>query len=179
MLPTKLQTPRLILRDYEPFDLMDIQKYASDPEVVEYMEWGPNTLEDTSRFLADVLKQGRKMPRMNYEMVILEKESNKAIGAVSLRVQSLEHKQADMGYVLNRNYWGTGIMTEAGKAMLEFAFNKLELHRVWAYARTENAASIKVLQKIGMKQEGLLREHLFYKGTWWSSYLYSCLKMDF
>lgn len=178
MLPIKITTERLILRDFEPFDLMEIQKYAADAEVVKFMEWGPNTLEDTSRFFAELLKNGRRMPRLHYDFAIVEKETSKFAGTISLRIQSQAHKQADIGFVLNRQYWNKGYMSEAAKAVVDYGFNNLDLHRIYALSRVENLASIKVLENIGMKAEGVLRDHLFYKNRWWSSQIFSRLKTE-
>jgi ribosomal-protein-alanine N-acetyltransferase len=178
MMPIKIPTGRLLLRDFEPFDLMEIQKYASDEEVAKYMEWGPNSLEDTSRFFAELLKNGRRMPRLHYDFAMVEKESNKFIGTISLRIQSQAHKQADIGYVMNRQFWNKGLMSEAASAVLEYGFKNLDLHRIYALSRVENVASIKLLKKIGMKSEGILREHLFYKNKWWSSEVFSKLKTE-
>jgi RimJ/RimL family protein N-acetyltransferase len=80
-----------------------------------------------------------------------------------------------IGYVINPRCWGRGYATEAAREMLRFGFGELELHRIEATCDVLNAASARVLEKIGMQREGLLREHMWLRDRWRSSYLYSIL----
>jgi [ribosomal protein S5]-alanine N-acetyltransferase len=97
------------------------------------------------------------------------------IGNGGLRMQNAYARIADLGYELDQNYWGRGYATEAARALLEFGFHELRLHRIWANCIEENVASAHVLEKIGMTREGCLRESEWMKNRWWNTPLYAIL----
>ena len=171
-----LMTKRLILREFQADDIDSVHKYASDPEVCRYSDWGPHTSEDTRKFMKDVLIEQSRNPRNEFTLAIILKESSELIGACSLT--RTEPFQGEIGYSLNREFWGYGFATEAAKALLIFAFAELNLHRVYATCRPRNIGSSRVLEKIGMKKEGHLREHRFFKGQWHDSLLYAILHSE-
>lgn len=172
----RLTTPRLVLRDFVEADWKAVHEYASDAEVVRDMIWGPNTEAQTREFIGIALEQQRRRPREQYGLAIQFEE--RLVGACRLEVQDAAKKEADLGYVLNRAWWKRGIATEAARGLLKFGFEELKLHRIWATCAPENAASIRVLEKIGMQREGRMREHQLIKGRWRDSLLYACLDRD-
>jgi ribosomal-protein-alanine N-acetyltransferase len=95
------------------------------------------------------------------------------VGACSVAVTSDEHRRGEMGYVLNRAHWGRGLASEAARAVLRVAHEDLRLVRVEATCRPENHASRRVLVKIGMQQEGLLRSHVVVRGERRDSLLFA------
>lgn len=169
-----LHTPRLLLRPFQEDDWPAIHAYASDPEVVKHVEWGPNTLEETKFYLGETLKQQHK--HQDFPFAVVLKNENILVGAAHLYVEHPEIREAWIGYVLNHEYWGLGIMTEAAHVLLQFGFDQLGLHRVTATCRPENIGSYRVLEKIGMTREGHLRQHKWMKGQWRDSYLYAILE---
>ena len=84
-----------------------------------------------------------------------------------------------MGYWIARSFWGRGYATEAASAFLAFGFRELGLHRIWAWCIAENLASARVLEKIGMRQEGHLRQNEWMKGRWWDTLLYAILETEY
>ncbi|MCG3142018.1 MAG: Spermidine N(1)-acetyltransferase [Anaerolineae bacterium] len=80
-----------------------------------------------------------------------------------------------MGYEIDPKVWGNGYATEAAEALLQFGFTTLQLHRIWAEALAANENSIHVLEKLGMRQEGRLREKEFFKGRFWDTVIYGIL----
>lgn len=175
---TTLETERLTLREFEESDLQAIQEYASDPEVVRYMEWGPNSEEDTRAFLERTLEQRRKRPRVEYGLAVILKSETKLIGSGGITIASSVHKEAELGYSFNRRFWGQGYATEAARAFVAFGFEELGLHRICATCAPANVASARVMEKIGMRREGHLREHRWIKGKWRDSYLYAILEQE-
>lgn len=115
----------------------------------------------------------KQNPREVYEFAMTLKENGSLIGGCGLHVEV--HSQASMGYCLNRQFWGYGFATEAAYALCKVGFSELKLHRIFATCRPENIASARVMEKIGMTKEGLLREHFYAKEKWQSSFLYSVL----
>lgn len=88
-----------------------------------------------------------------------------------------QHHRAEMGYALSRNYWNQGLITEAVRTILAFGFNELNLNRIEARCISENIGSERVMQKVGMHYEGLIREQMFVKGRYVNVKLYSALKV--
>jgi RimJ/RimL family protein N-acetyltransferase len=170
-----VETERLMLREFRADDEQDIHAYASDPEVVRLLIWGPNTLDATKTFLAGALKEQEQWPRATVSLAVELKGGRRVIGSIGLRVKDEKNCAADIGYVLNRAYWGQGYMVEAGRAVLDAAFRRLGLHRVWATCDPRNRASYRVMEKLGMRREAHFRKDVMEKGEWRDSYLYAIL----
>jgi ribosomal-protein-alanine N-acetyltransferase len=176
-MPT-LETERLVLREFEESDLQAIQEYASDPEVVRYMGWGPNSEDDTRAFLKRALEQRRQQPRVEYGLAIILKAESRPIGSGGITIANLDQKEAELGCCFNRHFWGQGYATEAARTFVAFGFEELGLHRIYATCDPANVASAHVMEKIGMQREGRLREHRWRKGRWRDSYLYAILEQE-
>jgi ribosomal-protein-alanine N-acetyltransferase len=172
--PVAIETPRLRIREFKAGDEEAINEYASDPETVKFMDWGPNTIEETRGFARERLAAREKQPRLDYTLFIELKETGKLIGACDLTLNPRQ-PVAFMGYCLNRSYWNKGFATEAARALADFGFSELGLVRIWATCDTVNAASARVLEKAGMRREGHLRKERMVKGRWRDSYVYAIL----
>lgn len=174
----ELTTPRLRLRKFKRGDVRDIFAYASDPQVTLYTPWEHHReLETTRNFLDTILaayRQGRPAP-----WAIVLRENNSLIGAIGIRNWTMEHARAEVGYVLARQHWGKGYASEALQAVLAFGFSRMELNRIEAKCVPENKGSIRVLEKSGLRREGLLREVEFCKGKFGDLNLYSILRHEF
>jgi RimJ/RimL family protein N-acetyltransferase len=170
-----IETPRLVLREFRPEDELDVHEYASDPEVVRLLIWGPNTRELTRAFLARTLEEQKEWPRKSVGLAIELKGEQRVIGSIGLRIKDELNHAADIGYVLARRYWGCGYMPEAAHAVVDAAFRRAGLHRVWATCDPRNRASYRVMEKIGMRREGHFRKDVFEKNEWRDSYLYAVL----
>jgi len=172
-----IQTERLILREYVPEDWGQVHIYASDADLVKYMDWGPNTEDDTRAFVEAMIKTQEQNPRAVYEFAVTLKTNGMLIGGSGLAIP--QYGQAALGYCLNKQYWGRGFATEAASALCGLGFRGLDLHRIFAACRPDNVASARVMEKIGMKREGMLREHMYAKGKWQNSFVYSILADEF
>jgi [ribosomal protein S5]-alanine N-acetyltransferase len=170
-----VETPRLRLREFRPEDELDIHEYASDPEVVRLMIWGPNTRELTRAFFERALDEQKEWPRNSVGLAIELKGEDRVIGSIGLRIKDERNRAADIGYVLARRYWGRGYMPEAAHAIVDAAFRRAGLHRVWATCDVRNRASYRVMEKIGMRREAHFRKNAFEKNEWRDSYLYAVL----
>jgi [ribosomal protein S5]-alanine N-acetyltransferase len=174
----RLETERLILREFRQEDCLPVQEYASDPEVVRYMFWGPNTEQQTKDFIRKVLASRSGHPRSAYDIVLINKVDSRLIGACGLYIRSVENKEGEIGYVLNRHFWNQGYVTEAARKVISFGFEDLGLHRIFATCDPANTGSFRVMEKIGMQREGYLREHKLMRGIWRDSLLYSILNSE-
>lgn len=172
----EIDLKRLTLRDYFETDLDDIHEYGSDPEVVKYMPFGPNTIEDSQSFLDRRMGKQKEEPRTDYGLAVVLKSEGKLIGGC--KVNKVSEREAHLGYILNRNYWGNGYATEAAREMVGYGFSELGVHRVYADCHPKNAASIRVLEKVGMVLEGRRRDYMTFHGEYSDTLLYSILEQE-
>ena len=168
-----LATERLLLRDFQQTDWEAVHSYASDTEVVKFMQWGPNSEADTKDFIQKTLATQAEKPRLVFDLAVILKADNILIGACGIRSSNLPNREAAIGYCFHRQFWGKGYATEAAKAVIAFGFQQLGLHRIFATCDPENMGSARVLEKVGMQREGYLREDKLVKGKWRDSLLYA------
>lgn len=176
--PLTIKTPRLVLRNFREDDWSAVHEYAADLDVVRYMPWGPNSEKETRSFIERAIASSVADPRTSFEFAITRADTGKLIGGCGIRVASRAHRSADMGYCLRKDTWGLGYATEAAAAILEFGFDVLGSHRVFATCDTENRASARVLEKLGMRREAHFREDTRIHGRWRDSYLYAVLEQE-
>lgn len=160
----ELTTPRLRLRDYEPRDFEAVHAFASRVDVVEHVAWGPNSREDTQRFLDQCAADCLVEPRTTYALAIVIRGTDEPVGSVGLHLEDLPG-EAELGFVLHPDQWRQGYAREAAAELLRFGVEGLGLHRVWATCRPENVASARVLRGVGMAYEERLRDHLVIRGV--------------
>jgi len=142
------------------------------------MPWGPNSESDTKNFIKKAIKYRLTRPRAQYEFAITLAETGELIGGCGIGKRSEQPKIGLIGYVLNKAFWNRGYGTEASKALIEFGFTQLALHKVSAFCDSNNIGSNRVLQKSGMKLEGRLRENFVRRGKWTDEMLYSMLERE-
>jgi len=171
-----IETERLILRDFTEDDWVKVHYYCSDEEVTKYTFWGPNSEEQTKVFIRSSINSQFNIPRTNHELAIINKSTNELIGNCCLNV---EGSNAEIGFCFSKHHWGYGFATEVAGALLSYGFKERRLHRIYATCRPANIGSAMVMEKIGMKKEGHLREHFMCKNSWQDSYLYSILIQEF
>jgi RimJ/RimL family protein N-acetyltransferase len=128
-------------------------EYAQDPDVTKYLTWRPHPeIETLKVFLQQAvadLQAGRR-----YFWVITLKNFDRAVGMIEARVDG---HRFDFGYVLSKRCWGNGYMPEALRPIVDWALQQKEIYRIWAFCDVDNRASARVLEKIGMQREGVLR----------------------
>ena len=170
-----LKSERVIMREIEKEDWIDVHKYASQQLVCQYQPWGPNSEDESEGFVKQIIKDVKNNPRSRFVFAIVLKEDGKMIGSGELNIRDYGNKTGELGYIINPDYWGMGYATEASKLLIVFGFKELKLHRIYATCDRRNVASSKVLEKTGMTKEGRMREDLLMKEGWRDSLLYSIL----
>lgn len=175
--PERLVTERLILRDFRLEDTEAVHAYGSDPEVTAYMPWGPNSPQDTAAFMARALEQQATWPRLDLGLAIELKSEAQVVGSIALHLRDIPNATAEMGYVLRRDLWGRGLVSEAAGAMAAMGFN-LGLHRIVATCDERNVGSYRVMEKLGMRREGLFRQDRRIRGAWRDTYVYAVLAAE-
>jgi len=113
------------------------------------------------------------------EWGIVYKENNKFIGTCGYVLWVPVHSLAEIAIALSGEYWGKGLMTEAVKEVIKYGFEKMNLNRIYARCFMENIGSQKVLEKVGMKFEGILREQMFIKSKFSDMKIYSILRKEY
>lgn len=174
----QLETTRLHLREFTLSDWPAVQAYCADPVVVQYMPFGPNTDAETQAWLRWCVEQSQADPRRIYALAVILKSEGQLIGNCTLALNPVELREAAFSYLLNQADWGQGYATEALQALFDFGFTVLGLHRVADAVDPANVASIRVLEKLGLRREGHLREALWHRGRWCDEYLYAILSRE-
>lgn len=151
---TTLDATRLRLRPPRREDAEAVfLEYARDPEVTRFMPWRPHArIEETLAFLERA--DGGWSTGSEYTWALVLPPSDRVVGMFALRPDGV---RAEIGYVLSRRHWGRGLIAEAGRAVIAEAFREPSLHRVWAVCDVDNLRSARVLEKLGMEREGVLR----------------------
>ena len=167
-LPRKTQ--RLILREFVADDFESVLAYSSDPRVTRYLFFGPRDADSTQEYLEELLASQREQPRTRFELAVEESRSGRLIGACDLSV--IERNVMDLGYMLEADAWGRGLATEIATHLLDAAFQELKVDRVISTVDVNNGASIRVLEKIGMRWEAVYRRHRRAKNRWWDCHLF-------
>lgn len=152
--PETFVTSRLRLRPPALSDAEAIfNTYATDSEVTRYLIWQPhNEISETIEFLSRC--DAGWSTGKEYPWAITSKETGELMGMVGLRIHEFK---ADIGYCLARRFWGNGFATEAATPIVSWALAQPQLFRVWAMCDVDNSASARVLAKLGMKCEGIMR----------------------
>ncbi|MCI8611870.1 MAG: GNAT family N-acetyltransferase [Clostridiales bacterium] len=161
--PPVLQTNRLILRRMQRSDSSDMFAYAKDPAVTRFLTWEPHPDEAfTRRYLTYVSSRYKAGEFFDWALVL--RTENKMIGTCGFTRIDCKNGLGEVGYVLNRNYWGQGLASEALQRVIQFAFDVLNLNRVESRFMEGNTPSRKVMEKSGMTFEGFSDEPLMTKG---------------
>lgn len=176
-MPFTLRTSRLLLRDFSPGDLEPLASYQRDAEYQRYYPAPPGGEPGTRELLDRFLGWQEEEPRSRFQLAIVD-SSGELIGTAGLRRAAPGSRVADLGYELAPSRWGRGYATEAARALVDFGFGELALHRIHAHCIAENGPSARVLERIGMRREGVFREHEFFRDRWWDVHWYGILASE-
>lgn len=171
-----IETERLLLRPYVAQDWAHVHKYAAVPKFSRFEAWGPNSIEDTKRFIQECIASMAEDPILGYQLAVILKEADQLIGGCTLKRKDPEAQQAFLGYAIDPDFQCRGYATEAAAALVEFGFNSLGLSRIYAECNTQNTASRRVMEKLGMHRVAMLKQHKEVKGIIIDSYEYELRK---
>ena len=171
----EIRTERLLLRPLRYRDAKDFYEYAKDEQVAKYVLWDAHTsLNQTKAILHSQMIQCRQEGL--FTMAITMKETRRMVGTIGLVDRDWDNHTAEVGFSLARVFWGQGLMTEALKAYLRFLFEQNIVHRIEARHDVDNPASGSVMKKAGMKEEGLMKDRIYYKMRYASVRLYAAIQ---
>ena len=158
--PPELRTERLVLRGFTMADAPQVATLAGDREVALNTLNIPHPYEvaEAESWIESQPGQFRRREAATYAVTLASNAG--VIGAVGL-ILDAANRSAELGYWIGRPYWGRGYATEAARAVVAWGFGELALHRIHASHFPRNPASGRVLEKLGMRHEGRLREHVY------------------
>jgi RimJ/RimL family protein N-acetyltransferase len=171
-----LQTARLALRPFALTDLDDFLAYRSREDVARYL-YGDALDRASGEALLGKWAAAGAMTREGERVMlaVLPLGQRRVIGDVNLMWRSQEHRQGEIGYAFNPEYHGHGYATEAAAAMLRLGFTEYGFHRICARCDARNTASVKVMERLGMRREAHLIENELFKGEWSDELTYAIL----
>lgn len=175
-MPERIETQRLILRVPRMDDAPAIfEGWAHDREVTRYLTWRPHKkIEQTQEFVRNCLLAWENQTRFPY--IITLTENGEAIGMIDPRI---EGPKVGIGYGIARAHWGKGYIPEAARAVIDWDFQQPSIYRVYATTDVQNVASRRVLEKVGMQCEGILRKYIIHPNISdapHDSYIYAIVK---
>ena len=162
-----LATARLHLRPYEPGDLGALHAMFGREDVCRYLPWAAMTLDEARAKLAQRVRQTRlESDGDAIVLAAIEDATDRHVGEFMLRLTNGESRQGEVGWSLHPSAHGRGLATEGAREMLRLAFEEFGLHRIIAGSDPRNAASIKVMERLGMRREAAFVDNWFMKGEW-------------
>jgi len=174
----RIATQRLILREFDAEDWSAVLSYQQDARYLRYYPWTERTEADVQSFVRMFLGWQGEVPRRRFQLAVTLRDCGTLIGNCGIRRKPDNSWEADIGYELAPEYWGQGYATEAALALVDFGFLELGLDRISSWCIADNAASARVLKRLGFRQEGCLRSNEYFKGRWWDTLLFALLKPE-
>jgi RimJ/RimL family protein N-acetyltransferase len=174
-----IATERLLLRPLTPADLDGLHALFGRDDVSRYLNWEPMDRERAGALLERRLTQtafGKEGEGI--ALALEERATGRFVGEVILRLTSEESRQGEIGWSLHPDAQGKGYATEAGRELLRLGFEKMGLHRIVAECDPRNEASIRVMERLGMRRESHRLESVWLKGEWVGSIEYAMLEQE-
>jgi RimJ/RimL family protein N-acetyltransferase len=171
-----LTTERLRLRPFEQADFEAVHAMESHPDVVRYLYWEPRTRDEARA----ALDRRIRMTSLDGDpaalrLAVIQQASGELIGDFSLGLRSRQDRQGEIGFMFHPDHQGHGYAAEAGRAVLALGFDIYDMHRISGSCDARNAASARLMERLGMRLEATLRETEFVKGTWCDELIYAIL----
>jgi RimJ/RimL family protein N-acetyltransferase len=173
----EIQTERLILRRFVASDAEVVERLLNDREIASNTRSIDYPYPPGAAIIWIELHQAKWDSGKSTVFAIRSRETDQLLGGIGLEIEKSDHR-AELGYWIGREFWNQGYCSEAAKAILEYGFDELGLHRIHSHYLTRNPASGRVMEKIGMKREGLLRGHARKWGVFEDVILYGILASD-
>lgn len=175
MYPVSLTGRVVTLREFRSDDAADTLAIIGDDRVTNWLSFDSRNMAAAQAMVDGAAERAQLDPRTEYYLAVTAGD-DELVGFARLAFAGV--KAAKLGYAIRVDRWGKGYATDAARRMIEFGFADLGLHRISAAIGPDNAASIAVVDKLGMQYEGRLRDHVFTNGHWRDSLLYSVLEEE-
>jgi len=163
---TTIITPSLTLRDIHLTDWPAFHQMFATSDVVRFLEYGPFDEFQTREWLSLIIVTKYNTPRLVYHLAIELKEPTSVIGWIALSTLAPSTREWSLSFALQQEHWGQGLMTEAVKAAVDYAWTELDAHRLYVEVDPANVASTRVVEKCGFELEGRHRKKQHIRGEW-------------
>lgn len=173
----EISTDRLLLSPLCAADSTALFAYRSRPEVCRYQNWEPRSLDDAVEFIAGLASAEFDTPGTWFQFGIRLRDSGQLIGDLGVHF-SEDGLQAEIGFTLSPASQGRGLGTEAVIGVLDYLFQRMGKHRVSASVDPRNQPSLRLVQRVGMRQEAHFRESLLFKGEWTDDLVFAVLDSE-
>lgn len=174
-----LSAPRVALRRFQPGDVDAFVSYRSPAEVARYQSWdAPFPRAAGEDFVRDMMTRHPDTAGEWFQFAVILRTTGELIGDCAAGPHEGDARQAEIGFTIAPRYQGRGFAVEAARCLLGYLFGARHKHRVVAYCDARNAASAGVLERLGMRQEGHLRESTWAKGEWTDDLVYALLDRE-
>ena len=171
-----IETSRLILRRYQDRDVGDILEYSREADfwLARSLDWTPTGDSVRAYFEAQADQRPEESPHW-FNLMMELKSEDKVVGCVGIGVTNKEQRQASIGWMLSCRYQGQGLATEAAQALVDFGFNSMGLHRIFARTGRANTRSWLLMERLGMRREAHFRQSDKVQDEWADEFVYAIL----
>jgi len=175
----ELPGERILLRDWCDDEVDAMHRWRGDPVVTRFLSWGSASREESARHLAECLEDQRAAERERFFLAVALRESGRVIGSAGMHYRSRSHGggEGGLGYFLEPAAWGHGYAPEASLLLVDYGFDMLGMEKISASCNTDNAASERVMQKVGMRRERCIRRATS-AGAWRDRLWYGLLREE-
>jgi RimJ/RimL family protein N-acetyltransferase len=175
----RLETDRLVLREFVEDDWRALYAIESREDVNRYQGYDAHTEEQSRAYVAKTIASAAETPRMLYEVAIAKRsDEQRLIGRGGIRRTTAEPRVGEMWVVLAPSEQKQGFVLEAARAMMSYAFAELAMHRLYGDCDPRNTPSAQLMERLGMRREAHFRENVFIKGEWCDSAIYAVLASE-
>ena len=172
-----LLTERLCLRPFTRGDVEAVFAYRQRPDVARHLFDDPMSREQCTELVQTRVGQTFLMADEDSIVLAIERRDDQhLVGEISLILRSAASRQGELGYLLHPEAQGSGYATEAAARMLELGFAGAGLHRIYARCSIHNLPSWRLMERLGLRREAHLRDHVFVKGEWAEELVYAQLE---
>lgn len=174
MYPVRVESERLRLRELNGADVDAVLRIYGDPVATRHLSFEPRSRTQVESIVRRAEQAARIDPRVEYDLAVVRHVHEDLIGYARLAVEP--HGAGQIGFALRPNQWGLGLGQEAVHLLMALGFDHLGLHRIWGARSPANTASKRVMSRLGMIEEGRIRDHVHVHGAWRDSIVHAILE---
>jgi RimJ/RimL family protein N-acetyltransferase len=174
----RIETDRLVIRQFKLSDLEDFHNYRKDPEVAKFQGYEPFDQNEARVFILDHADKSFGEPGEWTQYAIEHTDSKTVLGDCAIKLALEDQRLGEVGITISPAHQQKGYAREALTAILDFLFGREDFHRVTETVDAENAASIKLVESVGFRKEGHFIENIFFNGKWGSEMQYAMLRNE-
>ena len=174
---TELAGPRVALRRFHPDDVAKFVAYRSSEQVARFQSWdAPYPREEGERFIQEIAKEHPDTAGEWFQFAVVLRSAGQLIGDCAALPHADDPRQCEIGFTISPEHQGHGYASEAVRLLLTYLFTARGKHRITACCDSRNTASIALLERLGLRREGHLRESAWAKGEWTDDLVYALLR---